>query len=190
MIKHISSAALFSIILITNGCIKEPLPVNESELITTVQLTLTDTAYPYNSYSITFRDLDGDGGEDAILTPDTLRLPADRIFNASLLLLDERNPVADTINHEITEEDTAHQFFYQSIPAGFLSNFSYLDYDDNGKPLGLVFSCQSASGAANGALKIILRHAPDKSAANVSENDITNANGETDIEIAFPLIVR
>lgn len=190
MIKHLSSAALFLIMLITNGCIKEPLPVNESELITTVQLTLTDTASPYNSYSITFRDLDGDGGEDALLTPDSLRLPAGKTFNASLLLLDERNPETDTINTEISEENTAHQFFYLPTPADAIINLSYLDFDVDGKPLGLEFSCQTKPSAANGALKIILRHTPDKNGTGVSENDITHAGGETDIEIAFPISVR
>ncbi len=190
MLKYCSVAFILLIVLLSGGCIKEPLPVNESELITTVQLTLTDTAAPYNSYSIVFRDLDGDGGEDATLTPDSLTLPAGTMFRAALLLLDERNPEADTINHEITAENTAHQFFYQPIPSDLITNFSYLSFDDNAKPLGLEFELQTKTSAANGALKVILRHEPDKNGLHVADNDITNAGGETDIEIAFPLRVQ
>ncbi len=190
MKKYILNILVPSIMLITGSCIKDPLPVNESELITTVQLTLTDTASPYNTHSIIFRDLDGDGGTDAILTPDSLSLPAGTAFNATLLLLDERNPETDTINREITAENTAHQFFYQSIPSDVLTNFSYLSFDDNGKPLGLMFSCESKNIPSNGALKVILRHEPNKSAAGVASGDISNADGETDIEIAFPFYIR
>ena len=36
----------------------------------------------------------------------------------------------------------------------------------------------------------MLRHEPDKSAAGVSSGDITNAGGETDIEVSFNVIIE
>ena len=37
----------------------------------------------------------------------------------------------------------------------------------------------------NGTITVILRHEPDKDASGVSNGDITNAGGETDIEVVF-----
>ena len=36
------------------------------------------------------------------------------------------------------------------------------------------------------SMTVILRHEPDKAGAGVSDGDITNAGGETDIEVTFP----
>ena len=35
-------------------------------------------------------------------------------------------------------------------------------------------------------MTVILRHEPNKAGAGVSDGDITNAGGETDIEVTFP----
>jgi hypothetical protein len=44
--------------------------------------------------------------------------------------------------------------------------------------------------SSEGSLTIILRHEPDKSAPGVSEGDIANAGGETDIQLNFELIIQ
>lgn len=169
------------------GCKKDPLtPPNETELITTLKLTLMDTAAPYTTYSAEFRDLDGDGGIAATL--DSLIIPSGKVYTASLLLLDERDAAAiDTTSIEINEENTVHQFFYQSTPIDVITNFTYLTFDDNGKPLGTEFSCKTKPTASTGTLRITLRHEPNKDGANVVNNDLTNAGGETDIQVDFPV---
>lgn len=184
--KILASLLIMATVLFVS-CRKDPLtPPNETELITTLKLTFTDTAAPYTSYTAVFRDIDGDGGIDATL--DSLRIPAGKVYAASLLLLDERDASAvDTTNNEIEEESAAHQFFYQSIPSDVITNFTYLTFDDNGKPLGTEFGCNTKSAPATGTLRITLRHQPDKDAAGVSGGDISNANGETDIEVEFPV---
>lgn len=191
MKKKCLKQIIFAIILIVTNtaCHKEPVaPVNEQELITTLKLTLTDTAAPSSVYTIMFQDLDGEGGADGIYTPDSLVLPAGKVFNANLLLLDERDELAiDTTNNEIEEESAVHQFFYESIPTDIISNFNYLSFDDNGKPLGTEFKCKAKAAASNGTLRITLRHEPSKSADGVADGDITNADGETDIEVEFPV---
>ena len=49
----------------------------------------------------------------------------------------------------------------------------------------------TATGAASvGTLKVTLRHEPNKSAAGVVGGDITNAGGETDIEVEFPIVIE
>ncbi|MDB5227212.1 MAG: type 1 periplasmic binding fold superfamily protein [Bacteroidota bacterium] len=175
---------LFS--LLFARCHKDPkTPIPEQELITTLKLTLTDTSLPYPSQTFIFRDIDGDGGADP--TIDSVIIAGGKTYNASLLLLDERNFPADTSTNEIKGLNTLHQFFYQSDPADLFTNFTYTDLDDNGKPLGNLFSFRTKSSSDSGKLIIILRHEPDKNASNVSANDITNAGGETDIEVHFPV---
>lgn len=177
------------LIVINTACHKEPIaPINEQELITTLILTLTDTAAPHAAYTIMFQDLDGEGGADGIYTPDSLILPAGKVFNANLLLLDERDELAiDTTNNEIEEESAVHQFFYESIPTDILKNFTYLSFDVNGKPLGTSFSMKANETTSKGTFKITLRHEPNKDADGVANGDITNADGETDIEVNFPV---
>lgn len=183
--KYLLPILFFSIILLI-GCRKEPkAPIPEQELITTLKLTLTDT-FTHISHTYTFKDLDGDGGEPA--TIDTIKLAANKVYTASLLLLDERNFPPDTTTNEIKTLSTEHQFFYQAVPENQLINFTYLDFDTNGKPLGNLFSFKT-NNPSQGILRIILRHQPNKSGINVDKNDITHAGGETDIEVDFPLII-
>ena len=44
-------------------------PVNEQEVITTVEVTLSDGS---NSYILTWEDLDGDGPDEAVVTGGTM----------------------------------------------------------------------------------------------------------------------
>ena len=187
MTKKILLASTFAAILFMVSCKKEPAePINESELITTLKLTLTDSATPANVYTFIFKDIDGEGGANP--TIDSVKVPVGKTYLASLLILDERDASAvDTISNEIEEESADHQFFYQSTPTDVISNFNYLSFDDNGKPLGTEFKLKAKATTSNGTLRVTLRHEPNKSAAGVADGDITNAAGETDIEVEFPV---
>ena len=59
----------------------------------------------------------------------------------------------------------------------------------NGHPIGLQIKMTTGM-ATTGMLTIILRHEPNKDATGVSDGDITNAGGETDIEITFDIDVQ
>ncbi len=184
MKKTLISGSALSMLLLLNGCKKDnPTPVNEEELITTVQLIFQEVG-GMSSDTFSFRDIDGVGGIAAVT--DSIILKKDTRYIVQTRVLNETTSPADNITEEILEEGTEHQFFYQSTPADFINNFEYLDEDDNGFPIGLEFGCNTKNAAAKGTLRVTLRHEPVKDAANVINNDITNANGETDIEIDFP----
>lgn len=187
MTKKTRIICTFFVLLFAFSCKKEPsTPINESELITTLKLTLIDSAAPVSSYTFIWKDIDGEGGTNPSI--DSVLIPAGKTYFASLLLLDERDASAiDTTSNEIEEENTVHQFFYKSTPTDVISNFNYLTFDDNGKPLGTEFKCKTKATVSNGKLKITLRHQPNKDGANVANNDITNAAGETDLETEFPV---
>lgn len=181
-------AAAAASILFMGSCKKDtpadPVIPNEEEVITTLTYTLT----PANGDSavvLTFQDLDGDGGNDPIITGGTLN--ANTVYSGELTLLNELETPAGNITEEIEEEALAHQFFFQ--PTSVDATVTYADMDSNGNPIGLS-TALSSGAASSGTITIILRHEPSKDAAGVSSGDITNAGGETDIEVTFDLDVQ
>lgn len=180
---------MVSILALLNACKKKDdpkPPENHEELITTVKLKVKNTLFASDSTEVVWRDVDGNGGNPPIIG--TLTLKANSFYSASLNLLDESH-IGHThdVTDEINREKEQHQFFYQAT--GNLSNFTYIDFDANNKPVGLRFSFQTGA-AGSGTLKITLRHKPNKSAPGVSSGDITNAGGSTDIEVTFPVTIQ
>lgn len=162
----------------------EPEDPNEEELITTVKYTLTPVGGG-TSITLSYKDLDGDGGVAATITGGTLA--ANKTYNGTIELLNEAESPAENITTEVSAEAADHQFFYKSTAANL--NIAYADADANGKPLG-VASTLTTGAATSGNLTITLRHEPNKSATGVASGDITNAGGETDIEVALPVSVQ
>jgi hypothetical protein len=188
--KPIKILSVFFILITVylTGCKKDPVtPPNEEELITTLILTLQK-----NGSSITedfiFNDPDGDGG--IVATTDSIIIDKTAIYNAKIILLNIQQTPADTISNEVLAEGINHQFFYTSSPSTLISNFVYSDTDENGKPIGLNFGFETGNIGSSGTLKVILRHQPNKSAAGVASGDITNADGETDTEVEFPVRIK
>jgi len=177
-------ALLLTATIILSGCEKDdPVVVNEEEVITTLNYTLTSANGAVTTLS--FQDLDGDGGNAPTITGGTLA--ANQTYTGSLTLLNETEEPAESITEEIEAEDAEHQFFFQSDISGL--TVAYADQDADGNPVGLS-STLTTGAAASGTVTIILRHEPVKSADGVSEGDITNADGETDIEVEFPVDVQ
>jgi len=163
---------------------EDPVIPNEEEVITTFTYTLTPVGGG-DAVVLKFKDLDGDGGNAPVITVDTLRTNTN--YDGALTLLNETESPAEDITEEVKEEDKEHQFFFVSNTTDV--NVSYDDQDADGNPVGLK-SKVTTMAAANGTLKVTLRHEPNKSGSGVSQGDITNAGGETDIEVTFPIFVK
>lgn len=170
-------ALLFSSALIYTGCTpEEPDDENEEEVITTLIYTLTDANG--NTAVLSFVDLDGDGPDLPVVTADNLA--ANTTYTGSIQFRnDEEN---EDITAEVQEEDEDHQVFYESTIAGI--SVSYDDADADGNPVGLA-TILTTGDAGTGNITITLRHEPVKDATGVSDGDIANAEGETDIEVVF-----
>lgn len=183
--KFIFIALVFSTSLFFIACEKDdPEIQNEEELITTLLFHLTPNDGG-NTITLSFRDLDGDGGNLPIITGGILA--ANKTYTGMLELLNETVSPAEDISDEIAEEDAEHQFFYQTTIPNL--EITYSDQDADGNPVGL--NCTVMTGAAaTGTITVILRHEPDKFASGVSAGNITNAGGETDIQVTFPLTVQ
>ncbi len=184
MNKH-SLLALLSILLLLSSCGKDdPIIPNEEELITTLNLTLTPDGSG-NSILLSFQDLDGDGGVAPIIR--TSALQANTSYNATVEFLNEQESPAEDITLEVVEEGDEHQVFYSSSIPGV--TVMYSDEDDMGNPVGISTVIETGD-AGSGQLTITLRHEPSKTADGVSDGDITNAGGETDIEVTFDIDVE
>ena len=155
----------------------------EEEVITTVRVTFAsadDTA------ELLFRDADVSGTGSAVITGDTLA--ANTEYEVSIAFLNESVDPVDDITAEVEEEAGEHQVFY--LPSdGLALTVSPTDADAEGRPVGLAAAATTVV-ASSGSLRVVLRHEPDKDAAGVAAGDITNAGGETDVEVDFPVVIE
>ena len=167
------------------SCSKDdPEVENEEEVITTLRYTLSPSDGG-DDVVLSFVDLDGDGGDDPVITGGTLS--ANTTYSGSITILNEQESPAEDITEEIEEEDEEHQFFFSTTVAGL--SVAYNDTDADGNPIGLSSNLTTGEAGA-GTLTVTLRHEPDKSATGVSDGDIANAGGETDIEVSFSIVVE
>lgn len=157
---------------------KEPIIPNEEELITTLVVELEANG---TFYRLEYKDLDGDGGNPPEIAVDSLA--ANTMYSANITLYYENSEFTEELTGEILDEAEAHQFFFSSTGT---STFTYTDMDANGNPVGVTFDLTTGD-AGDEQFTVILRHEPNKSALGVSDGDISNAGGETDIEIVFEI---
>lgn len=186
-INLILVAGTFCMLLITS-CKKDepkdPIIPNEEEVITTLNFSLTPTGGG-TPIVLAFQDLDGDGGNAPTITGGTLE--ANTTYTGLLELLNELENPAEDITEEVKEEGVEHQFFFQSSVSEI--NVAYDDMDENGNPIG-VSTILTTNGINTGTITVTLRHEPNKDASGVSTGDITNAGGETDIEVTFNVEIQ
>ncbi len=173
------AVAVFTV-FIFSGCDPDPVIPNEEELITTLTYTLTGP----NTVILSFEDLDGDGGTAPTIIGGTLE--ANQSYTGTIILLNSTETPPEDIGAEVAEEDDEHQFFFTSSISDL--SVTYNDEDGNGNPLGLATTITTGE-PGSGTLTVTLRHEPAKDAAGVADGDITNAGGETDIEVSFDIEV-
>lgn len=178
---------LFLPLAIFTGCDKDdPEPENQEELITTVQMTFVPTGGGDNII-MRWVDLDGDGGNAPEITGGTLADSSE--YMVTLAFLDESSTPVEDITPEIVSEGEDHQIFFATTESLDLIGFRYEDMDLNNNPIGVETTFETGE-ASSGGLQVILRHEPNKNAAGVSNGDLTNAGGETDIEVQFDVTIQ
>ncbi len=175
-----AAAAVFATVLI--GCDDDDTPevINEEELITTVTYELTSTTQP--AVTFTSRDQDGDGPLVPTVTVSG-NLVANTTYTGSVRFLNELESPAENITEEVEEEADEHEVFYNTSVNGLTIN--KVDNDPDGNPLGLRTNIQ-AGAAGTGTLTIVLRHEPKKP----NNGSLSDAGGETDVEVVFPVTIQ
>jgi len=157
---------------------------NEEEVITTLRMTFTPDGGG-DDIVLEFQDLDADGPDAPTITVNPLDASTD--YSVAITLLNETESPAENVTLEIEEEDDEHQFFFDTTVPEL--TIAYADTDGDGNPVGLSTNV-STGVAGSGLLTVTLRHEPDKNASGVSNGDIANAGGETDIEVIFGVTVQ
>lgn len=154
---------------------------HEEELITTVIYTLVNDADATDVVTLTFTDLDGEGGADGtydISGP----LTASASYTGSIALWNATEDPAENITEEVEEEADEHEFFYTNT-AGL--TITKTDVDENGNPVGIETTLTTGA-ASTGSITVILKHEPTK------PNDGTSAGagGSTDVEVTYAVTVQ
>ncbi len=175
---------ILSVVLFPACDPEEPALINGEEIITTLTYTLTPSGGG-DVVTLTFQDLDGDGGNDPTVTSGILM--ENTTYTGTLVLLNETETPAEDITVEVQEEAEEHQFFFATNLDG--TSIDYDDLDANNQPIGINTTLTTTT-TENGTITISLRHQPNKSATGVVGGDITNAGGETDIEVIFNVDVQ
>lgn len=157
---------------------------HEEELITTVIYTLTDNNADVDdnsSITLTFTDLDGEGGEDGNYAVSETLL-SNTTYTGTLQLLNATEDPAEDITEEVEDEADEHEFFFSSTISDL--TISKDDNDEDGNPVGIE-STLTTGNAGTGTLTIILKHEPTK------PNDGTSAGagGSTDVQVTFDITV-
>ncbi|WP_299122789.1 type 1 periplasmic binding fold superfamily protein [uncultured Winogradskyella sp.] len=181
-IKYLFIAILSSTFFMACSDDDTPVLVNEEEVITTVQLTLIPVG---SGDTVIFesKDLDADGPNAPVITTmGSINASSDYI--GTVKFLNELEDPAEDITEEVADEADEHQVFY-SFSGNSNSSVGYSDADEDGNPIGLSINFNSGTAATGNTVTITLRHEPTKDASGVSDGDITNAGGETDVEATF-----
>lgn len=179
--KIIKCFALFVVILFSlfafSACDRDdPEPVNEEEVITTIEVTLTPDG---SGAQVILRFLDEDGEQGSIAPKITISGPLQPStrYTGTIRFLNETSSPTQDISVEVREEGTDHLICFDASQNIVIT---YEDTDDNGLPLGLATSWLTGdAGAAE--VSISLRHQ-----AGTKTGDCPGA-GETDVEVTFNL---
>lgn len=185
------SAGILAVALIATSChmLHDPMDHDDRDhhddhdAVTTVHLELvaqgtTDTT------RVTWEDLDGVGGNNPNRI-DTLVLKSGTIYIGSVRFEDAKDSPVEDLTKEVLEEADEHQVFF-SVSNG-IGQVSVLDKDGKGLPIGLVYMLTTPQdrSESNGVLTVSLSHFDSPSSKNGRD-----PSAETDIEVAFPLVLK
>jgi hypothetical protein len=168
------SLACIGAILAASSCKEKK--SDESELITTVKMTITNGGIPVGTFQ--WKDTDGAGGYPPLPT-DTIALDSGITYIASIAFLNESNGGSEDLTTEVKNEASNHLVCY--TPAAGILQVTITDND--GKfPLGLQSEWKTNS-KGNSTVRVVLRHQP-------GIKDGTCDPGETDVDVSFPIVIK
>jgi hypothetical protein len=171
---------LGTLIFFFSACKKDdPQPVNEEEVITTLNVVLTPTGGGV-PVTLKFQDPDGDGSVAPIKSVSG-PLNANKSYTAVITLQDESRAVVKDITPEVQDEAEDHLFCF--VITGSNLTATATDTDSNGFPIGLS-STWVTTTAGSASIKITLRHQPG------TKTGACPGTGETDVEVDFSLTIQ
>lgn len=188
------SAALFAFASCES---EDPVIENDGEVITDVNLNFTELDESGNEVGtpLTFTASDAEGIEvgDA-LTTDDIELETGKTYRLDIEVLNSIEN--EDITEEILEEADEHQFYFLgSAFEGSSAPLTYVYDDESGELIGVsgIVTVSSSPGFNNAQFRVVLRHDLNKDfpgASDPSFSNFTEAGGESDLDVTFPLILN
>lgn len=163
---------------------ERPTPEEEVQEISTLRYTLIDPGANQTKVFY-YQDLDGSSGANPTITTDTL--DANALYFGSLELLNENANPTENISEAIEKSKTDYQFFFIINDAN--AALQYADGDANNNPVGL-FTALKTNSSSSGTFVINLQYKPNKLATGVSDGNLLNAGGRTNIQVTFPIVIK
>ena len=157
-------------ILFTTACKKAA--TNDQENINDVTI---------NIGASNFRWVDADGTGGAAPKIDTIKLLPGFNSTFTVNLSDASQTPSKSFNGEVDAEKDVHLFVFKTTGGNL--TITDLSKDNNLKDFGRTAKLTTTTAGA-GTLQIILKHMPDKQAANPS------TTGETDVDVTFPVVIK
>lgn len=188
MKKQTISIIAISSIVIFASCNKKSAPIpDEQELITTVSIQV---GQPLSSLMQTFSYKVENGfssGTSGSIKIDSIKLKPNTVYDATLVVLNEKANPIENITTEIIEKDIEHLFLFASTPATGNGSLVVSDgnKDKNGAPFNQTFKLTTGP-SGTGKFKIQLMHQPTNKNATTPET----SGGETDLEATFPVVLQ
>jgi hypothetical protein len=146
----------------------------EQELVTTIKIKLTDVAG--NSSTFTWEKKDPNSAAAPIV--DTIKLAANKVYTGELTIFNASvSPISD-LTQEIRDKKADHLFVFRPMAANLTVKITDLDANQKNVGLTTMWTVQATSA---GSISILLKHLPDKTAAN------PETTGSTDIDAIFPI---
>ncbi|HEY0740427.1 MAG TPA: hypothetical protein VGD40_03160 [Chryseosolibacter sp.] len=174
-----SAAALAFAVGISSCDGDDPAPVNEEEVITTLNVTLA-TNGGGTPVTLRFFDADGDGSGAPVKTVSG-NLAANKTYTGVITLSDDSKSTPVDITEEVAEEADDHLFCF--TVTGSNLTVTAVDKDSKNLPIGLASSWLTTS-AGNATVKIVLRHQPGTKTGQCP------GTGDTDVEVDFNVTVQ
>jgi hypothetical protein len=155
---------------------------DENELITTVAIQFVDTI----SKDTLFYKWSQPGGPGSAIAIDTIMLKPNVKYIATTTILDESKNPTFNVSEEIKADANNHRFVY--TPTNTNLGIKILDFDTHTPPIELGLNFEANAGVvtqSNGNLNVVLKHYTVSSPKTGGL-----ANGSTDIEVNFPLVIK
>ncbi|MFC3414375.1 hypothetical protein [Algoriphagus hitonicola] len=191
---YVLSASLFAFASCES---EDPVIENEEEVITDINLNFTELDESGNEVgtTLTFNASDAEGIEvgDA-LTADDIELETGKTYRLDIEVLNAIEN--EDITEEVLEEGDEHQFYFLgSAFEGSSAPLTYVYDDESGELIGVsgIVTVSSSPGFNNAQFRVVLRHDLDKNfpgATNPNFSNFTEAGGESDLDVTFPLILN
>lgn len=192
--KLLSGLFLFLSLFIFSCEKDDPVPEIDQELITTLTLVFEEVneagnVVPNSKFEVTAKDAEGISLGTSPQIEDIVNLVPGKTYQLSIELY---NDIADEVmTEEVAEHGDEHQFYF--IGSAFVGNaaflqYSYIDEDENGKPIGLKGQVTVGESVNTGSFRVVLRHGLNKAFGGADQpnfEDYETAGGESDLDITF-----